>query len=429
MSRAVLDCITTQRPFRARLDEALGRLYWKDTMHRRGLRVFQSVVQSARRRPRMLLAGSGALVVLVIAATLLGSTILQPPMSVSVAPLTLAGTATDTIAADPTVTHAPATNTPNSHNPASKPVHAPPPPPVPTPPQVTPTTTFCPTPTSPPAPTDTPAPPTATSSPPTATPTGTGTAVASRAAVMSATCQPCPYYKGNNPSQDQIRAALYQAADQYHLPRNLLLADAWQESKWHEDVLSCDGGIGLMQIQYYTYPWLNSVSVPACGLAPTSYDPYNLQGNADLGAKFFVWLSCFYSYWGDNGGTSPSSPGAYTIAWYYQQAHLNYPDTTNPNGAPNPNSFCAAVFNNPGNTYYAALPSTTAGVWSCPYNAGTSQAYCPNYDTNGQPTLLDITLSAYNEGPGYTDQYGIQNCWYVDSVEAYIPQFASGTLP
>ena len=401
----------------------------------RSFQSFRSAFQRARRHPRLVAAGCGALVVLVVATTLLSINALHTPAPPSSTPLTLAGTATDTIAVAPTLTRVPATHTPNTHAPTSNPVHAPPPPPVPTPPAATPPTNFCPTPTPLPLPTATPVPPTATPIPPTATPTGTSTSTASgasgaaQAAELSATCTPCPYYKGGNPSQDQIRAALYQAADQYHLPRNLLLADAWQESKWHEDVISCDGGIGLMQIQYYTYPWLNGVSVPACGLSPTSYDPNTLQGNADLGAKFFVWLSCFYSYWGDDGGTSPSNPGADTMAWYYQQAHLNYPDMTNPNGSANPNSFCAAVFNDPANSYYAALPATTAGVWSCPYNASTSEAYCPSYDPNGQPSLLDITLSAYNEGPGYTDQYAIQNCWYVDSVEAYIPQFASSALP
>lgn len=231
-------------------------------------------------------------------------------------------------------------------------------------------------------------------------------------------CVPCPYYKGNNPSQDQIRAALYTAADAYHLPRNLLLAVAWQESRWHEDVLSCDGGIGLMQLQYYTWPWLNQQSVPACGLSATSYDPNTLQGNANLGAKFLAWLSCFYSYWGNNGGSSLSNPGPYTMAWYYQQANLPYPDSKNANGSPNPNSLCAAVFNASDHPEYAALPSTTSQPWSCPYSA-----------TSGDPTLLDFTLSAYNEGPGYTDQYGIQNWWYVHGVEGVVTQFAAGTLP
>ena len=44
-------------------------------------------------------------------------------------------------------------------------------------------------------------------------------------------------------------------------------------------------------------------------------------------------------------------------------------------------------------------------------------------------TLLDITLSAYNEGPGYTDTCGICNPGYVASVEGFIPQFASGSPP
>jgi len=231
-------------------------------------------------------------------------------------------------------------------------------------------------------------------------------------------CLPCPHYKGNNPTQAQIRAALYSAADAYHLPRNLLLAVAWQESRWHQDVLSCDGGIGLMQIQDYTAPWLNGQSVPACGLVATSYDVNALQGNADLGAKYLVYLSCFFSYWGNDGGTSAANPGAYTMAWYYQNAGLQYPDTKNADGTPNPNSLCTAVFGDPIHPEYAALPTTTASPWSCPYSA-----------TTGDATLLDITLSAYNEGADNVVRNGIFNWWYVQGVEGWIPQFAAGSLP
>lgn len=260
-----------------------------------------------------------------------------------------------------------------------------------------------------------------------ATPTTTGDASATDTPAATATtgiaeaqptCQPCPVYLGNNPDQATIATALTNAAVKYGLPANLLMAVAWQESRWHVDVLSCDGGIGLMQIQYYTYPWLNSVEEPVCGLTATTDDPYTLEGNADLGAKYIKWLSCFYSYWGDNGGASLASPGPYTIAWYYQQASLQYPDTLNGDGTTNANSLCAAVFNDQNQPQYAALPSTTSDVWSCPYSA-----------TSGDNTLLDMTLSAYNEGAGYTDQYGIQNRWYVDGVEGWIPQFANGSLP
>ena len=232
---------------------------------------------------------------------------------------------------------------------------------------------------------------------------------------MPSACVPCPYTAGANPSQAQIAGALASAASAYGLPVNLLKAVAWQESKWHEDVFSCDGGIGLMQIQYYVYSWLNGVSVPDCNIGATSDDPYTLQGNANLGAKYLKYLSCYYSYWGgynyDANGVphSLTNPSKYTADWYYKNAGLPYPDSSSPN------SLCAAVFN--ANNYYPGLPSSTSDVWSCPYSA-----------TAGDNTVLDMTVSAYNAGPGVTDQ-GINNQWYVNGVEGYIPQFASGALP
>ncbi|HLY30981.1 MAG TPA: transglycosylase SLT domain-containing protein [Ktedonobacterales bacterium] len=285
----------------------------------------------------------------------------------------------------------------------------------------------CPTPTALPAPTgqaenptvgptDTPAPTnTPSANSPTATPTP-------QIITQSSTSCACPYYKGNNPSQSAIAQALKNAATTYDLPVNLLDAVAWQESRWHEDVLSCDGGIGLMQIQYYTYPWLNQASVPVCeGLEVTNYNPYDLQGNADLGAKLLKYLSCYYSYWGDNGGTSINTPGQYTIAWYYQQAGLQYPDTLNADGSTNTSSLCDAYFHDATRPWYPALKQNDGGyyiTWGCPYSA-----------TAGDATLLDMTLSAYNEGAGYTDQYGVQNWWYVQGVANWIPQFANGSLP
>jgi hypothetical protein len=237
---------------------------------------------------------------------------------------------------------------------------------------------------------------------------------------VPSSCVTCPYYAGNNPSQAQIATALANAAAKYHIPVNLLKAVAWQESHWHEDVTSCDGGIGLMQVQYYVYPWLNQQDIPDCytpyNVRTSTYDPYTLQGNAYLGAKMLAYLTCFWSYWGgydyDKNGNphSLTNPTKYTVAWYFQQAGLPYPDSSQPN------SLCAAVFNQ--NGYYPALPSSTSDVWSCPFSA-----------TAGDTTLLDITVSAYNEGPGAINQYGINNMWYVNGVEGYIPQFASGALP
>ena len=156
----------------------------------------------------------------------------------------------------------------------------------------------------------------------------------------------------------------------------------------------------------------------------TNDDPYTAEGNADLGAKYLKWLSCFYSYWGDNGGASLTSPGQYTMAWYYQQAGLQYPDTLRADGTTNPDSFCAAVFNDPNQPQYVTLPSTTSDVWSCPYSA-----------TTGDNTLLDMTLSAYNEGATavYNELAAGQAPHnlnsYVGPVESEVTAFAQGTLP
>jgi soluble lytic murein transglycosylase-like protein len=280
---------------------------------------------------------------------------------------TLDATATNTLA--PTNTAKP--------RPTTKPVVAPKPPPIPTkPPQ-----------------------PTATTAP---------------AGSPTATATPCGpnAYLGNNPSQAQIRAALQSAASAYGLPVNLLYAVAWQESKWHQDVYSCDGGIGLMQIQYYTAPWLNQQSVSVCGLGATNYDAQTLQGNANLGAKFLKWLSCFYSFWGNNGGTSVSNPGAYTAAWYYKNAGLPFPDSASAT------SLCKAVYDDTQQPWYPALPSANTTTWSCPFSA-----------VAGDATLLDITVSAYNEGPGNVSQYGINNWWYVNGVEGFVAPYAAGSLP
>ncbi|HEX8034777.1 MAG TPA: transglycosylase SLT domain-containing protein, partial [Ktedonobacterales bacterium] len=227
-----------------------------------------------RQRYALWIVGISAICILALASTLLvmrglsGALPSSPPLAVATS------TATDTVVATNTqaATHT-ATNT-RQPTPVSV-VHAPPPPPVPTRAPSPPTATPCPTATA----TAKPAAPTATATTAAPPPTATTAAAFSGSQqplgmTLSSACQSsCPTYTGNNPSQSQIRAALYTAADTYHLPRNLLLAVAWQESRWHEDVTSCDGGIGLMQLQYYTWPWLNSQSVPACGLTATNYDP------------------------------------------------------------------------------------------------------------------------------------------------------------
>jgi hypothetical protein len=212
---------------------------------------------------------------------------------------------------------------------------------------------------------------------------------------------------GNNPSQAQIRAALDAAANLYGLPRNLLYGFAWQESKWHQDVMACDGGVGLMQIQYYYADYFNHSSVlnaSGCGVSDTSYDIYTLSGNANLGAKVVKYLSCYYL------GIASGK---------YQAAGLGFPDTASTS------SLCATLYNDntngPTSTLYQDLPSSVGDGWSCPLDPMQGLA---------SAEVLDYSASAYNAG-----QTAIYNCscipnlGYVGAVEYWTSQFAQGALP
>lgn len=83
--------------------------------------------------------------------------------------------------------------------------------------------------------------------------------------------------------RSQVRHMLYRAATRHHLPPRLLLAIAWQESGWTQHVIAWDGGIGVMQLMPYTAMGINA------GIGQM-LDPYDLQGNLDLGATYLQWL-------------------------------------------------------------------------------------------------------------------------------------------
>lgn len=77
----------------------------------------------------------------------------------------------------------------------------------------------------------------------------------------------------------QVPSLLKQAATRHGLPANLLLAIAWQESGWNQQVVAHDGGIGIMQIMPSTAKGLNTQT-------KGHYDPYKLQDNIELGAIY-----------------------------------------------------------------------------------------------------------------------------------------------
>lgn len=135
--------------------------------------------------------------------------------------------------------------------------------------------------------------------------------------------------------------------------------------------------------------------VPACGLSATTDSPWTLQGNADLGAKLVAWYLCYYGYAGDAGG-APTTPGSYTVAWYYQQAHLAWPS-----------ALCQTVYDDSHQPAYAdlRLPTTQGEQLACPYSAKA-----------GDATYLEVIISVYNEGFGTMSQRGITNWRYVNDI-------------
>ncbi len=99
-------------------------------------------------------------------------------------------------------------------------------------------------------------------------------------------------------TRSQVTTLLRQAAAIYHLPANLLLAIAWQESGWTQHVIARDGGIGVMQLMPYTAQSLNAST-------GVRRDPYHLWDNINLGAIYLSYL------WHNFGGNLVKVVSAY----------------------------------------------------------------------------------------------------------------------
>jgi soluble lytic murein transglycosylase-like protein len=366
------------------------------------IRFISAIAGREGRSRQIIVAALSALCLLTVATTALLFAAQSDPQATR----NLAQSATATLYAatltptdPPTATSQPTKSTTGGGKTVSgKPVSVPHPPPPPPPPPATPTATPCVTATSIPTATAT--------SDATATPM-TSSGNVSLAALQVNSCTPCGQNSGGNPSQSQIRVALNTAASLYGLPHNLLYGFAWQESKWHQDVMACDGGVGLMQIQYYYADYFNHSSVlnaSGCGVSDTSYDIYTLSGNANLGAKVVKYLSCYYMR---------------IASGKYQAAGSGFPDT-----ASNP-SLCATLYanntNGPTTTLYQDLPSSASDGWSCPLDP-----------TQGLTSaeVLDYSVSAYNAGQTAIYNCGcVPNVGYVGAVEYWTSQFQQGALP
>lgn len=80
-----------------------------------------------------------------------------------------------------------------------------------------------------------------------------------------------------------VSTQLRHSASRYGLPPNLILAIAWEESRWQQNVVSPAGAIGVMQVMPSTATWINSVT-------NSHYNVYILQDNIHMGTFYLHWL-------------------------------------------------------------------------------------------------------------------------------------------
>jgi soluble lytic murein transglycosylase-like protein len=69
----------------------------------------------------------------------------------------------------------------------------------------------------------------------------------------------------------------------------------WEESSWQSTIVSCDGGVGTMQVMKDTADWMNQKY-------GTSYDFHTLSGNVSVACGYLAWLTRYFGdkYFGGN---------------------------------------------------------------------------------------------------------------------------------
>ncbi|SDL70449.1 Transglycosylase SLT domain-containing protein [Glycomyces sambucus] len=121
---------------------------------------------------------------------------------------------------------------------------------------------------------------------------------------------PCTtYLDGGAAPASEVEAALDEAAgtqfwtnSTVEFSPDLLKAIAWMESGWQSDIVACDGGTGLMQIQPTTEKFVNQ-------RFEADFDREDADENAMLGSAQLQWLAKYFAvnYFGGE------DPGAYSL--------------------------------------------------------------------------------------------------------------------
>lgn len=106
------------------------------------------------------------------------------------------------------------------------------------------------------------------------------------------------------------------AAAEWGVPSNLLLALAWQESGWQQEVTSWAGAVGLMQVMPLSADWVMTY------LMGEQVDwQYDAAANARVGAAYLAHLLML------SGGDQGVALASYYQGWYSVQTNGFYDET------------------------------------------------------------------------------------------------------
>jgi hypothetical protein len=112
----------------------------------------------------------------------------------------------------------------------------------------------------------------------------------------------CPSYTGPPAPRADVGAAMTTAAGTPYRPTlslddtnppaiqvRLLMVQGigYEESGWQSTIVSCDGGVGTMQVMKDTADWMNTKY-------HTSYDFHTLNGNVSVATGYLAWLTRYF---------------------------------------------------------------------------------------------------------------------------------------
>jgi len=123
-----------------------------------------------------------------------------------------------------------------------------------------------------------------------------------------------------NPSRLSLIPSFEKWSNHYGVPTDLLMAVAYRESGWQNQVVSPKGAIGVGQILPRTADWIAGelIQIP-------ELDPYNSDDNIRMSARFLAWL---IGYMGSTDGALAGyyqGPGSVAARGYYDdtQAYID----------------------------------------------------------------------------------------------------------